>query len=112
MYNTTTRSYTMEDASGAYSWIVTDLHRDEMKDMTDSDIYSWVDTLIKQEKENELFGLEDQAANKSYPCFGYTTAQVFNSADEYVAFKKQEIETDLSAEREHVFKYLKEWLEG
>ena len=112
MYNTTTRSYTMEDGSGSYAWIVENYEPADIQGMSDEAIYRWIDTLIEQAKESKMSLLDDLAESKAYPCFGYTTAQIFYTPDEWIAFKKQEIETDLSAEREHVFKYLKEWLEG
>jgi len=40
----------------------------------------------------------------------YTTAQVFDTEDEYIAFKREEIEEDYALEREEVFNFLKEWL--
>lgn len=112
MYNQLTRSYTMTDESGSHDWITENWDHKDYQDWSDADIYNYVDTLI----ENEIFhqqeenNLEEKAYEMKYPRYGYTTADVFENPEEYIAFKKDEIETDLKNERETVFGYLKSWI--
>lgn len=112
MYNQTTHSYTMEDYAGSYSWITEGWDRADYQDWSDTDIYNFVDGLIEDHifHEQEECDLEEQALSKRYPCYGYSTNQVFETPEEYIAFMKDEIETDLKNEREYVFGYLKSWI--
>lgn len=112
MYDNTTRSFTAQDASGSYDWIVENCDRDDYLSLTDKNIYAWVDTIIDQSKTTDLYAIEDKAETLNYPRFGYTTADRFENAEEWLAFKRQEIEQDYLAEREYVFAYLKAWIAG
>lgn len=112
MYNTTTHSYTMEDAGGSYNWIVEALDVTEYQTMTDEEIGKWVDTLIETAKEVEIANLSDVVDDEelTFPRFGYTTAQVFENAEDYAAFKRDEIESDLNAERDILIQFIKGWI--
>lgn len=110
MYNTTTRSFTMADPSGTYDWMVEGADPD--LDMTDEEIGGWVDGLIITAKENAVWNLELAIPTLKFPRWGYTTADRYENADEYRAFKMAEIESDLNAERPHVIQFLKDWIAG
>jgi hypothetical protein len=111
MYNTTTRSYTMEDASGGYDWMVEGMAPADCQRMTEKDIREWVDTLIAQAKEEAEAELDNSIEDLAFPRMGYTTTKTFENADDYRAFKLDEIESDLNSERQHVFNFLKSWIE-
>jgi hypothetical protein len=110
MYNQTTRSYTMEDGTGSYTWIVEGLDVKDYQTMTDEEIYAWIDREIENVKERAFVDLEESLSSLSFPRMGYTTAQVFEDVEEYEAFKRAEIEEDLKAEREVVFNFIKLWI--
>ncbi len=112
MYNTTTRSYTMKDASGSYNWLVINMDAADCQSMTDAEIYTWIDREIANSKENAIVELEAKIKDMTFPRMGYTTSQKFEDADEYEAFKRAEIDTGLSGEREPLFKFLKSWIAG
>lgn len=111
MYNTTTKSYTLEDQSSKpYAWITENCDPADYQQMTDAEIYDWIDQLIAHEKEEDTRQIEEWAEKRRYPSYGYTTAQVFENADEYTAFHTQQLEDDMKDEREYVFKHLKHWI--
>ena len=112
MYNSATRSYTMEDASGSYSWLVENYDPADFQAMTDEEINAWVDREIATAKENAGYDLEKKLEDMTFPRMGYTTDQKFENADEYEAFKHAEIESDLNGEHEYVVKFLKSWIAG
>lgn len=109
MFNTTTRTFTLEDASGSYDWIVEGADPAEVATMTDEEMGTWVDTLIEHSKEQDRYEIEERAASKSYPCYGYTTAQVFENEDEYIAAWLADMEEDYKVERGEVINLIKEW---
>jgi hypothetical protein len=100
--------YTLQDASGSYSWMVENLDRSDYQLMTDDEIASWVNDLIDATAFDA--DLDNAAEGMPFPRFGYTTAQRFENADEWVAFKKEEMLEDVEAEREAAIKYLKHWI--
>lgn len=110
MYNTTTRSYTMEDASGTYNWFVEGLARADYQNMTDAALLEWIDTHIEITKSSDLNELEESIQEMEFPRMGYTTAQTFENAEEYIAFKTEEIESDLKNERESLLSFVKAWI--
>lgn len=112
MYNNTTRSFTAQDASGSYAWIVENCERSDYQKMTHEDIYAWVDTIIDQCKEHDLYDVENKAETLTYPRYGYTTADVFQDSDEWLAFKRQEIAGDYVSEREYIFNWINDWIKG
>jgi hypothetical protein len=112
MYNSTTRSYTMEDASGSFDWMVENMDPADCQSMTDAEIYAWVDREIATAKEQCGYELDEQIEGMTFPRMGYTTTQKFENAEEYEAFKRAEIESDLNGERESVFSFLKNWVAG
>ena len=112
MYNTTLHSYTLEDAGGSYDWIVENMEPADCQDMTDADLRDWVAELINTAKELDIAEMEEWAKRDEtkYPIFGYTTAQVFDTPEEYIQFKTEEIASDFEHEREYVFDWLKQWI--
>lgn len=109
MYNTSTKSYTLEDAGGSYSWIFENIDRDDCKHMTDDDIYAWVDQLIDTEAGYDEQRIEDNPPTR-YPAYGHSTADLFETADDWIAWKKQELQNDMKAERAYVFALIKDWI--
>lgn len=109
MFNATTRTFTLEDASGSYDWIVEGADPAEVATMTDEEMGTWVDTLIENSKEQDRYEIEERAASKSYPCHGYTTAETFESEDEYIAARTADMEEDYKVERGEVINWIKEW---
>jgi hypothetical protein len=112
MYNSTTRSYTLEDASGSYNWIVKNCDRADFQGSTDQEIIEWAEREIATAKENAIYALENKLEGMTFPRMGYTTAQTFEDIDEYEAFKRAEIESDLNGELEYLIKFLKSWIAG
>jgi hypothetical protein len=111
-YNTTTRSFTMEDASGSYSWIVEGMSAKECIHLTDAAIYEWIDGLIAISKEMDRSEIEERAETQTYPKMGYTTSQVFENDDEYLTYKHDEIDSDYASERARVFEFIKAWIDN
>jgi len=109
MYDTTLRRFTLMDASQSYDWIVEGADPAEVATMTDEEMGTWVDTLIEHSKEQDRYEIEERAASKSYPCYGYTTAQVFENEDEYIEAKRTEMEADYTDERDDVIRWLRTW---
>lgn len=112
MYNTSTRSFTMEDASGSYSWMVEGFDPADFQTMSDAEIYAWIDQQTSLMKDADLLEIEQQAESNVYPRYGYTTAQVFENEDEWLQFKREELAEDLKNERTYVFDFLKQWIAG
>lgn len=48
--------------------------------------------------------IEEAADAGSYPRYGYTTAQVFESAEEWITFKKSELREAITARRAELAK--------
>lgn len=110
-YNKTTKSYTLEDQSSKpLDWIVEGCDPADYTSLTDDDFGKWVDTLIDNEKENDTYDLDKALDTMIFPRYGYTTAQIFENANEYRAFKLQEMNDDFAAERADVIAYLKAWV--
>lgn len=110
MFNSTTKSYTLEDASGSYSWIVEALNGADYQTMTDAEIHAWIDTLISNTKDYDVVEVEARAYEQSYPRYGYTTADVYEDAESWLTDKLSEIDSDYADERESVFRFIKNWI--
>lgn len=110
MYDQTTLSYTLKDASGSYDWIVENMSPGDAAHMTDEDIYRWVDDLIDTAKGFDLEKIEAAAPDQNYPRYGYSTDDVLHDEDEYLAYWRGHIERDYVDERDTVFQWLKEWM--
>lgn len=104
------RGYTMEGISGSYGWLVENMDTADCQNMTDADIYAWIDCAIAFSKENAIAKLEANIEDMTFPRLGYTIDQKFQDADEYEAFKRAQIDSDLGQERERVFDFLKSWI--
>jgi hypothetical protein len=102
------KRFSLQDASGSYSWITENCDNSDYQDFSDSDIRDWVNSLIDTTSfEAEL---EDAAEQQQYPRYGYWTSQVFENEDEWLTFKKAEMLEDVESEREAAFNYLKQWI--
>lgn len=110
MYDQTTKSFTLRDASGSYAWLWENMDAADCASMTDDEIYAWVDEQISHSKEMDTYAIEERAETLSYPVFGYTTAEKFENADEYIAFKIDELNSDMQADRESAFSAIKAWI--
>jgi len=112
MYNQTTKSYTLGDASTSpYDWLVENMEPADCAGMTNGEIYAWIDQQISIAKDSDIQELKNDE-DRVYPRFGYTTAQVFEDEESYITFKTEEINEDYAKEREDVFSWLKEWSSG
>lgn len=106
--------FSLSDATGSYSWITEGCDVNDYQHMTDEEIAKWVDELINQQQEMfdaDLREAEDEySASGSFPRYGYTTAQRFESVEEWVAFKGAEAQQAVADEREAAVKYVKNWI--
>lgn len=109
MYDNTTRSYTLKDASGSYAWIVENMQRSDVASMTDDELTAWVNDLIDDAKGYDLEKIEDAAPAQTYPRYGYSTADVLNDEDEYLAYWRGWVERDYADESPQVVAWLKAW---
>lgn len=109
MFNTTTSTYTLQDAAGSYSWLTEGLDPAEYADFTDGQLAEWVKTYVEIEIERDIADAEEAARELSFPRFGYSTTQVFEDKDEYLDFKREEIRSEVEADAENAIAYLRTW---
>jgi len=110
MYDQTTQSFTMKDGSGSYGWIWENLDVQDCHQMSDKEIYEWVDEHIANVTTQDTYAIDLRAKDIRYPVYGYTIADVFQNAEEYIASKINELENDMKQERDKVFSAIKEWI--
>jgi hypothetical protein len=106
MFNTTTRSFTCADYSGSFGWIVDGV---EPEQIDASRIEAMADQAISQTAESDTNDVESSAYSMTFPKFGYTTAHVYQDAEDYIDQKKDEIASDLAAERSEIIAFLNNW---
>jgi hypothetical protein len=102
MYNKTTRSYTCADAAGSLEWIIEGVEADPK--ITEADAQEWANQVIDNTIEQDLIALEENApAPGSFPLMSsYNTNHFYQSLDEYMKEKTEEIKEDLESEREEI----------
>lgn len=105
MYNSTTLDYQIAELE----YIVLDSEPSEWLHMTIDDLQEVIDLYFEQALEN-LLKTEDDAACKSYPCYGYTTAQIIQDEDEYLAFWNTQITLELEESALERFEELLDWI--
>lgn len=109
-YDQASRSYKMTDDGGNYDWILEGLDIRDYHDFTDEQIGEWVDALIEQSIEQEIVSMEADSEDLAFPRFGYTTAQEFEDLESYLEWKREEISSDLRAERDTMIDEIKDWI--
>lgn len=112
MYNPTTRSFTLAANFISYSWIWEGCDPADYQEMTDEEIYAWIDREIDFSKENDIRELEEFASTRSYPLMGYRTDEIFKSPSDYIEARTQQVHEDYAEERPYVFKAIKKWIAG
>jgi len=110
MYNSTTHSFTLADATGTFDWIIEGLDAAEFAGNSDTDLYEWVDVLISNTIEQDDYDIEVRADDLDYPVYGYTTDQQYADQGEYIEAKSQELREDLHNERDAVVEFLRQWI--
>ena len=109
MYNTSTRNFTVADLSGSFDWIVEGL---EPNQISNTGIADLVDNAIAQTMENDEREVRERAEVMSFPRTGYSTAHVYEGAEDYVSQKIREIATDLAEERSEIIDFIEKWRTG
>lgn len=95
------------DMADPYAWIIEGV---TPADVTENSIGGWVDVLIENERDRVISAINDNADQLVYPRYGFTTAQVFETPDEWVAWRMSLLDEDIDAERDSVTRYIESWL--
>jgi hypothetical protein len=99
-------TYSMRDSGGSYDWLVEGMSPQDIRMMSARDIYDMIDTHIEFAKEREYERLVEYADNLKYPVYGDSLSQVFNSRDEYIVYKREEMRDAFFEERSRMYDYI------
>lgn len=100
---------TLQDAGGSYSWIVESMDVSTDAPETYEQVAEWVNELIEQRIEVEIYDLDAKVEDLTFPLMGYTTAHMYEDVDQYIEEKSKEIEEELKAEFDAVFFFILDW---
>lgn len=107
MFNTTTNTYRLTDASGSYDWMWEAL--DALDYADDADIIKAVNSHASNAIDMLIADAEERAERQSYPRYGYTTDEVYEDADAWLEAKREEIRTEIEADKETAIAEFKAW---
>jgi len=92
--------------------VVAGLRPSDLAGCGDEDIMRWVDATVGNAIEAELAALNTRLEKLAFPLMSGSVNKIFESPEEYFEAEAAEIREQLEAEREPLFRFLKQWLFG
>ena len=92
-----------------FNSVVSGLSPHDFVGCTDEYFAYWANFIVDSAIEDALYKLQERQETMTFPVMGYSTNQLFESWDEYYAFKSSEIREELDCEREPLAQFLKNW---
>jgi len=96
----------LADSGGSFSWLTEGLDDEVMTKMTVEDARYTVMLAVDQCREDALAEIEEMSKTVGYPHFGYTTADVMQTPDEYIAYHTADFEAELADSIEDAVSYI------
>lgn len=100
-------NFTCRDASGSFSWITEGVLPSQIDD---DGLGEWADTIISQSIESATYSIQERAEQMTFPKMGYSTTHIYQNAEDYIAQKTEEAESEIKSERSEIISYLQNWM--
>jgi hypothetical protein len=84
MFNSTTRTYTIQDNSGSYLWLVLNSDPRDIAELSDDALREYVRTHAETTIDMDIAEIEENVHEMDFPKMGYSTSQVWQNQDEYL----------------------------